>query len=294
MILKKIIKRLIRQEWNIGFLETNLNDVVSGKKIDYLWMTHGFKKRWFADPFLLDVLDDSYIILAEDFCEQRGYAVISELKVCRKTGELLTARVVLDVGSHLSFPFIIRRGCEIYVLPENSASGRLSLYKRNQKGELEFERIVVNEPLTDAVLHDFADENFLFATSLPNPNGSVLSVFERIGDEYIRKQSIEFDCRIARMAGDFFETNSQVYRVAQDSSECYGGALWIQSVNYENNQWTFKNVRCLKSEHPKLKTGLHTFNTFKGVSVVDVHGYVNHPRLSAALTKIINLFRTLR
>ena len=295
MSVKSRLRSLILQRWNIGFTETPLQDILAGKPIQYRWMKHHYQDRWFADPFLLDVTDESYIVLAEDFEDARGYAVISKLVVDRHTMELKDVRQLLDRGTHLSFPVIRRVGGEVFVCPENSESGEWNSYRYDRSAEQLIKvETMMPAPLTDAVSIDYNGESLMFATTLPNPNGSKLDMYIRRNGTYELKDTIMVQGRTARMGGDFFWNNDILYRPAQDNNECYGGALILQRVDVKDGKWTFTDVRRLTSPHPDYTTGLHTFNMYKGSAVVDIHGYRKHPCLSALLTKGINLFRTRR
>ena len=295
MSVKNMLRKLILQRWNIGFTETPIEDILAGKPVAYRWMKHGYKNRWFADPFLLDVTDDSYIVLAEDFEDSRGYAVISKLIVDKRTMELKDVKMLLNRGTHLSFPVILRKDGVIYVHPENSESGELNLYKYDAESEhlIKVETMMA-APLTDAVTLSYQGEEWLFTTQLPNPNGTMLDVYKKGNGTYERQPGVKLDSRTARMGGDFFWVDDTLYRPAQDNNECYGGALILQRVSQKDGKWSFTDVRRLTSPHPSYTTGLHTFNIYKGSIVVDIHGYRKHPWLSHCLTKVINAFRIRR
>lgn len=293
--MKGQLKKLILQRWNIGFTETPLGEILAGEPIEYRWMRHNYENRWFADPFLLDVKEDAYIVLAEDFEDERGYAVISKLVVDRHTLELKDVKQLLDRGTHLSFPIIKRVGEDVLVYPENSESGEWNLYRYNQDAEqLEKVETMMHAPLTDAVMLEYGGESMMFATTLPNPNGDKLNMYVRRNGTYEPKETIDVHGRTARMGGDFFWYQGNLYRPAQDNNECYGGALILQKVVVEDGKWIFSDVRHLTSPHPQYTTGLHTFNHYKETTVVDIHGYRKHPWLSHLLTNVINLFRTRR
>ncbi len=295
MSMKGQLRKLILQRWNIGFTETPLEDILAGKPIQYRWMKHNYENRWFADPFLLDVTNDAYIVLAEDFEDNRGYAVISKLVVDKQTLELKDVKQLLDRGTHLSFPVIMREGDDVFVYPENSESGEENLYRYDQQHEqLVKVETLMQAPLTDAVMIEYGGEQLMFATTLPNPNGNMVNMFIKRNGVFELKDTILVQGRTARMGGDFFWVNGALYRPAQDNNECYGGALIIQKVMVKDGKWSFEDVRRLTSPHPKYTTGLHTFNMCKGTVVVDIHGYRRHAWLSHLLTKLINLFRTRR
>lgn len=295
MSMKGQLRKLILQRWNIGFTETPLEDILAGKPIQYRWMKHNYENRWFADPFLLDVTNDAYIVLAEDFEDNRGYAVISKLVVDKQTLELKDVKQLLDRGTHLSFPVIMREGDDVFVYPENSESGEQNLYRYDQQHEqLVKVETLMQAPLTDAVMIEYGGEQLMFATTLPNPNGNKVNMYIKRDGEFELKDTILVQGRTARMGGDFFWVNGALYRPAQDNNECYGGALILQKVIVKDGKWSFEDMRRLTSPHPQYTTGLHTFNMYKGTVVVDIHGYRRHACLSHLLTKSINLFRTRR
>ena len=295
MSIKSHMKKLILQRWNIGFTETPIADILAGTSAQYRWMKHEYEGRWFADPFLLDVTEDDYVVLAEDFEDSRGYAVISKLVVDRKSLVLKDVKMLLDRKTHLSFPVIIRKDGEIYVHPENSESGELNLYRYDSSEEkLVKVETMMAAPMTDAVTLEYNGEQLLFATKLPNPNGTKLDMYVKEHGEYKLKDTIALGGRTARMGGDFFWVDGQLYRPAQDNNVCYGGALIIQRAKVEEGKWSFEDVRRLTSPHSEYTTGFHTFNMYKGTIVVDIHGYRKHPKLSGLLTDALNSVRKLR
>ena len=291
MRLKALLKSLILQQWNIGFANTPVEDIINGGEISFQWMKHDYKNRWFADPFILDVTDEDYIILAEDFEDDRGYAVISRLIIDKETTRLKDVKTVLDVGSHLSFPFISRQGNEVYVYPENSREGALKVYRYDSViEELIFQKTLIDEPLTDAVFLKSGDGAWMFTTKLPDPNGKEMFIYYQNSEgQFELHDSIIFQDRTARMGGAFFFSEGSMYRPAQDNNDAYGGALVIQKVIHEGDKWVFQDIRRVTSPNPDYTTGLHTFNLYKGTVVVDVHGYRNHPKLSGLIDSIRNL-----
>lgn len=75
------------------------------------------------------------------------------------------------------------------------------------------------------------------------------------------------------MGGQLFEYKGNMYYPAQDCNEIYGGAIQIKRINFENGEFSIETVKRISSPHPKMRLGLHTLNEYKGVVVVDVHGY---------------------
>ena len=149
----QIIESVKATKYNIGFVDEPLRSVIDGVPIHIHWLKHSYTDRWFADPFILDFNDEEIIVLVEEWYDPILRGRISRLVVDRKTYELKSLKVVLDEGTHLSFPAIERVGRDVYIHPENSVVGKLENYKYNEK-EDRFERVglLCNQPLTDSAI----------------------------------------------------------------------------------------------------------------------------------------------
>lgn len=262
-------------KWNIGFVENPLDDILDSKRpIIIHWMKHNEKKSWFADPFILDVDDLHIYVLVEEFFYPINRGRISKLTIERGTYQLKKIDVVLELPTHLSYPAIIRKNEKIYIYPENSASGKLSLYEYDVlTNECSFFKTLCERPLTDAIITDLLGESMIVSTELPNPNKNILGFFQN-GEKV---KECKFRENVARNAGDWFAYKGKVYRPAQDCSETYGGAVILQKV-FKNDAGNleFENVRRLDSDNPSYNQGFHTFNHYQGISVVDAKGF-RHP-----------------
>lgn len=123
------LRELRHNLWNIGFIEEGLADTLTNHDPNIHWVKKQFKDRWFADPFILDVTDSDIIILAEEYCYKIRRGRIARVVIDRKTYEEKDFEIILDLPTHLSFPFIIRQNGKVYVMPENSASGCSTIYE---------------------------------------------------------------------------------------------------------------------------------------------------------------------
>lgn len=69
-------------------------------------------------------------------------------------------------------------------------------------------------------------------------------------------------------------------------SKNYGGGIIIHEVfQYSNGEFGFKEVCRLNAKYKNLQLGAHTFNSYKGIFVIDAHGYCN-----PLLARIAKLF----
>ena len=297
-IKNKIIKYIKETKYNIGFIDGDLKSILEGEPIKVNWLKHHYKDRWFADPFILDVTNNEIIVLVEEWYNPIQRGRISKLTINKKTFELVNLKVMIDPGSHLSFPAIDRRGDRIFIHPENSVNNCLEEYEYiPTKDCFVHKRTIAELPLTDSVCNNYFGEDILFSTKLPDANGKELGIYEWNSKEkkYEIKEYYHFQDNISRMAGNFFIVEGKIYRPAQVCIKSYGDAVSIQEVKYVDNKWEFKEIRRIYSPNPDLDLGFHTFNTFKDIIVVDAIGYRRAKLchiLRGGKTTIINTLNT--
>jgi len=286
-LLQSLSTYLKATKYNIGFVVTSLSDIIDGSPIRVSWLQHSYTDRWFADPFILDVTPDSYLVLVEEWYDPIGRGRIAKLTIDRKTCRLIDCRPILELDTHLSFPVISRREGKIYITPENSAAGKLVRYVYNPAtDEVTPDRVVSDERLTDAVYFSFQNKDYLFSTKLPDANGKELGVYTlQPSRKYELAEVCHFPENISRMAGNFFECGGIWYRPAQVCIKSYGDAVSLQAVRREDDKWSFSEVRRIYSPHPNFELGFHTFNVYGDTIVVDALGF-RRPVLSHFMQRL--------
>lgn len=279
-IFSKKDRMILRSDmWNLGFITDDITDVIKSDKLNIHWMKHNYTDRWFADPYLLEVTDKQIVVLVEEFCYKLRKGRIARLVVSRPDYVLQDMKIILELPTHLSFPVIYRKDNEVYVMPENSKSGGIFIYRYDdQNFKLEKVQEVSMLPLTDATIVKLkSGEEYVFSTKLPNPNGDELQIYSFDGKTMLMDEkpiaSVSFPSNIARNAGDAFYIDEQMYRPAQDCNKCYGNGIVIQKVNKEGNTFMFETINSFHSDNPDYSLGYHTFNMKKGLIVVDGHRY---------------------
>ena len=284
--MNPIRKYALEGVWNIGFVRECLDEILStDKPLHFDWMKHNFNDRWFADPFILDVTESHIIVLVEEYYNPIHRGRISRLKVNKQTFELEDVDTILQLDTHLSFPAISRKGDNIFIYPENCASGSLKLYQYDSvNNSCKPVRTLCNEPLTDAVISDISGKEYIMSTQLPNPNKNMLGCYDESG----LVQTTMFSDNTARNAGAWFNYQGQWYRPAQDCNKTYGGAVIIQKVTMDGFKVKTEDLRRIEHIHPKLNVGCHTFNHYEGITVVDVRGY-KRPVVKTIYSNLISL-----
>lgn len=257
--------------WNLGFIREPLDRILLTDQpltIDY--MKHGFKDRWFADPFILDVTDKYIYILVEEYYKKIQRGRIAKLTVNRDGYVLEKSETILELDTHLSFPAILRSGEKTYIYPENSESGQLKLYEYDlDANKCHLTKTLCPEPLTDAIITDAGGKECIMSTQLPTQNMNILGCYDKDG---LTKQFIFAD-NTARNAGDWFEFHGEWYRPAQDCNRTYGEAVILQKIHFEDGELKTEDIRRITTNHPRLNVGCHTFNHYDGISVIDVKGW---------------------
>ena len=293
-------EQISRVRYEIGFFEeSSFIKLMSssdksqpfGKK-EIHWLKHSYKDRWFADPFILDISENHIIILVEEYIYNLDKGRIAKLTIDRESYKLISNITILELPTHLSFPIIKRMGSDIYIYPENSQSNKLSLYKLSKDfSSCHFVKCIIDKPLTDAVIFN----DIIFSTSTQSPNGKILDTYKYHSEtnKYVKEQSILFNERIARNAGDFIIHNNRTYRPAQECNHSYGHCVVIQEViNKEKDKFLFIEIRRIYSSHPLLKDGLHTLNHHNGLFVIDVNG-PRHPLIRKIIIHLYSFYKFL-
>ena len=276
-MIKRLIKSISDERWNIGFIQNDFESVLRGDQLQVKWLKHGLKQSWFADPFILDVNDDEIHVLVEEFYKPIHRGRISRLIIDKKEFELKQKDVVLEFPTHLSFPAILRNEEGIFIYPENGESGELNLFRYfPETNKCEKCKTIIDEALADAIITTINGIEMLFCTKQPNPNGNILYMyFKEPSGHFTEKEKFVFRENIARMAGDFIEYKGRLFRPTQECNVQYGHAVTLQEVTLKGDNIHFNEIRRMYSTHRKLNVGMHTFNMYKGVIVTDALGFDN-------------------
>ena len=289
--LKKINDKYMSEIWNIGFVYLNKEKILESDNFDVKWLKHNYKDRWFADPFILKIDSQEIVLLAEDYLIASEKGRISKLTIDRNNVKLLSCEVILELESHLSFPAIFRYKNDTYIYPENSSKNNLIIYKYSEKeNKIEKSSILVNEPLTDAIITKQNDKYYIFSTKKPFQNKNILNIYSSSNwnGPYSFDHNFIFNDNCARNAGDLFYINEKVYRPAQDCNTGYGKGIVLQEVIFNKNRFTFEELKRYYPSSHKWNLGLHTFNIYDNFIVTDGKKYYT-PFLRKLFIRLKNL-----
>ena len=273
MGLKQI---LMHYTWDLAYgvySEEILHEGLKNTKLNKV--KNPYSNKWFADPFILEEDSTSIQFLVEEFDYSVGRGRIARLLVDKGNNEIKECSVILDLPTHLSFPVIYRVDNEIYVHPENSASGASYMYRYDRGVDKLVEpRLIIKQAIADAIIRHVDDCYIMYATRNPNANGCELIEYRSssLFGPYTEYPPLHFELNTARMAGMFIGD----IRPAQDCYRDYGKAV----VLYND-----KNVQCRIEPTNWRYAGIHTFNTLNQTFVIDIKKY-DYPILYKIIRKI--------
>lgn len=264
-----IKQKIMHYTWDLAYGVYNDVIIKNGLKgVRYNIVKNPYPNKWFADPFILEEDDENIQFLVEEFDYSVGRGRIARLVVDKKDNEIKECSIILDLPTHLSFPVIYHVDGEIYVHPENSASGSSYIYRYDRaEDKLVEPQLMVNEPIADAIILKDGDNYRMYATRVPDTNGCTLHeyVSNRIFGPYNHVGEDSFDKNTARMAGMFLTlADGQIIRPAQDCFGDYGKAVIMYNGHVE---------LCRLFPTSYKHAGIHTFNTLGQTFVIDIKKY---------------------
>ena len=277
MALPKFFSKLSSSRWDLAFIKEPIEDIVSDKPIHFIYVSNPYADEyWFADPFILDVTDEYIYVLAEAMPSTNHKGVIAKLTIQRNIMTIVNVDIVLEEPWHLSFPDIIRKEEITYVMPEAAYSKQLHLYQLTENDTiLKRVKTICNDIVWDSTLTNFFEEKLLFTA---HQNDYYLDIYrwDEKQELFTLSQSIASDKQNMRMAGALFKVGNKIYCPSQISTPYnYGIGVELKEIEYINGEWMLKTIRRINPPKGLLTNGLHTFNTYKGFTIVDIHSY-NH------------------
>lgn len=279
--MNTFLKKFSLFHYNIGFFPFNTESLLKGS-VKVRWMKHDYKDCFFADPFILSVSENEIKVLVEDFPYNEWKGNISLLVVDKESFTLKRKKTLLQLETHLSFPFILRDGKHVYVVPENSASGKLIAYQyKNVDEKLERVTVLTEMPVIDPVIVR-TDKGCRLYGSIrgKNENGAL---YEWESDRLLGSYQLVTDAPVkignnsSRRAGDFFLVEKQLYAATQCCEHSYGEAMNICRVDSMERCKLCETIVSTIVPQKEYSDGLHTLNIHQGICVVDGLTYLFRP-----------------
>lgn len=238
------------------------------------------RQRYFTDPFIFDCEATTYV-----FCEEFPYATrsgIISVFTLDEQGRPSKPRPVLDIGTHLSYPYVFRHDGHIWMMPENSAKGTLDLYRAERfPDHWVFDRtLIAGRQLSDATPFHMNGHWWMTAADhrFNDSAWDTLALFESssiLGPwQSCDEASFTIDASCARPGGAVIRHNGALWRPAQDCRSGYGSGLTlcrIDDVSPAQMQQTI--MAHLAPPSGAAFTAVHTLNLGAMFEIIDVAGW---------------------
>jgi hypothetical protein len=232
-----------------------------------------------ADPFPFEWQGRDYVLFEEVPANtHRGRLAIAEIHA---KGELTPPTIVLERPYHVSYPFVLRHGPDVFLLPETAMNRTVELYRAAGAGlnDWRFEKNLFEGAMlvdTTPFLHDGL---WYFFTSQVDYGMRTLLFYSKTLDgkwTYHPCNPISSDASRARSAGALFYRDGKLIRPAQDCSIRYGYAIVLNEVRKLSPSEYEEEIvgRIEPAAWGKGIAGIHTLNSNARWEAIDVLRYV--------------------
>jgi hypothetical protein len=237
-IAREVVRRARYRfaHWRVGYRFTDGPGVAETGALGSGWsVLPDDGSHFYADPFPFEH-EGTHYIFVEDYPHATGKAVIAVATI-GADGVAGAPVPVLEEPHHLSYPQVFRHGGHLWMLPESSQSGKLTLYRAEQFPDrwTPAAELLTGE-ISDATLLEHDGKHWLFATSRDGlgSTSDTLVVFHApslTGPWTPHAQNpILIDRRRSRPGGAFVQVGHELVLPIQDGTTGYGGGLGLSRL----------------------------------------------------------------
>jgi len=231
-VLRRIVKRMQREEWNVGIAPITREQVLRGCRVSGVRWHPRLRDGWIADPMARSV-DGTLHVLCERMNLPANKAHIASITFDGKNwnGE----RSVIEPSCHASYPYLFTDGSDVFCVPETAAAHRVAMFR-----SVEFPKrweytgtLVDGVSLVDSTVFKFEDYWWLLCTAADATAERLLAYYAldpRGPWQPHALNPVKIDVRCSRPAGPPFWYEGRCYRPAQDSSRSYGGRIAVNRI----------------------------------------------------------------
>jgi len=283
-IFKKYLKMIFRkymtkQKWKLLYVDNHQKSINFSFK-NYKEVPLQFDAIDWADPFIIDEGDKSYIFFEAFSLNQKG--TLHVITYDTKTESFSEPKSILTKEYHLSYPYIFKYKNVYYMIPETSANQMIDLY-RAIEFPLKWEKVktlIDNVTAVDTTIHYYNNYWWMFTNIAPKKGFSTsdeLYIFyckDFLEDKWIPHilNPIISDSSVARNAGKIIEENNELYRPSQNCSGYYGRSLNLNKIEILNEKEYKENRVCIMdmSNFHNIQA-IHTLNSSKRFTIIDAN-----------------------
>ena len=236
-----------------------------------------------ADPFLWTREGRIYLYY-EDWPAESPCGQLYVVELDRNGGRLNSPQRILCSNTHLSYPYVFEYDGQLWMLPENSASGFLQLYRCVGFPDQWVPDRILMEGVRygDPTLFEHEGRWWLFMTLGigfygVNTNLFLFSAESPVSDHWTPHpmNPVVSGFHQSRPAGRIFKSNGSLFRPSQDCFKKYGAALRINEItrltaDHYEERW----VRTISPWEDEIH-GTHHLEISDDLILLDVQKLVN-------------------
>jgi len=264
-----------RELWAIGIIDNpaqNLINLLEPPKINWIDPP---KDRFYADPFLINKSDTSYIFF-EDYSYKKEKGRISYIET-KDFKTISNVKPIIDTEFHLSYPFMLEYKGKYYCIPEQFSTGEVALYEAVSFPDKWIKKttLLKDFPGIDPTIIKYNDLWWMFVANQKDNDSSKLYLFysENLEGPWNphKNNPVKIFSKMTRPAGTIFEYNGKLIRPAQNCTKTYGGSTIFYEITNLSTE-DFKEVFIgellpnLTSQYPD---GLHHIVQNNNITIVD-------------------------
>ncbi|MGN6683066.1 MAG: glucosamine inositolphosphorylceramide transferase family protein [Devosia sp.] len=232
--------------------------------------------RFFADPFPFEH-DGRRYIFVEDYPHATRKAAIS-VSTLDDHGTAGPPVRVLEAPHHLSYPQVLARDGDIWMLPEGSGGGGLTLYRAERfPDRWSAVATLVEGDISDATLVEHDGALWLFATDRDGRLGSTSDTLVVYRAPTLlgpwtphRRNPILIDRRRARPGGAVIRSDGELLLPVQDGTDGYGAGLGLSRVvRLDDDEVVLGEPRPISGAGDFPYPQIHTLNRAGRLEVID-------------------------
>lgn len=273
-----IRKFFVLDRWLILYSETKDGEI-NPNLSEYQRLYAPSKNYFWADPFVIDEGDKSYLFFEElDYTTQRGYLKVSEYDAAHKSFK--KPQMILNLNYHLSYPNVFKHEGKHYMIPESYENKTVDLFEAVEFPTIWIKKktLLSNISAVDTTLY-FRDEKWWMFINIAEKedfsmNDELHLYFcnNFLSDEWIPhpQNPVICDVTTARPAGNLILKGDKLYRPAQDCSGIYGRKVVINEIEILNETQYKENFAGeINSNFAYDLVAVHTLNSSKKLTVID-------------------------
>ena len=229
-----------------------------------------------ADPFPIRTPDVDLVFL-EEYVRATHRGRLAVVRLDGSPRGWASVETILDLPTHLSYPFVFEWSGSWYLLPEQAATGGLQLYRAETfPTTWRWHSTALDEPVSDATIVQIEGRWWMFAAI--NAQGGVMADELHLfhADSPLgpwtahARNPVVSDVRTARPAGRVYRHGDHWYRVAQDGAISYGHSISIVRIDrIDLDDYRETVVDVIRPDWEPGLIGTHTINSDDGLTVVD-------------------------